>query len=73
MVECRGPRSRRGRDEDRFPTLSVEQLSSAWVPPDDENPYFLTEALNSFEFGLTRVLDGIEAFIQQRNHADPDR
>lgn len=53
-------------DPDRFPTLSSPEMAHAWDQPDAEGSYFLAEALASFEFGLARVLDGIEAFITGR-------
>lgn len=31
--------------------------------PDDATPYLVREAIDAFEFGLLRVLDGLEAFI----------
>ena len=53
-------------DPVRFPTLSSPEMSQAWEQAEDEGGYFLTEALASFEFGLARVLDGVEAFIERR-------
>ncbi len=54
-------------DPVRFPTLSGPEMSRAWDQANDERGYFLAEALASFEFGLARVLDGVEAFIERRN------
>lgn len=34
--------------------------------PDDDSPYLVREALDVFEFGLQRLLDGIEAFVRTR-------
>jgi AcrR family transcriptional regulator len=42
----------------RFPTLAAVHASGAYEPDDD---FF------SFEFGLQRVLDGVETFIQARS------
>lgn len=56
-------------DQSRFPTLSSPELAGAWEYSDDQGRYFVAEAIESFEFGLARVLDGIEAYIasaQQR-------
>jgi AcrR family transcriptional regulator len=53
-------------DPDRFPTLSSPEMAHAWDQAFEGKDYFLAEALSSFEFGLARVLDGIEAFIERR-------
>ena len=53
-------------DPSRFPTLTSPEMAHAWDQPDVEHDYFLAEALASFEFGLARVLDGIEAYIERR-------
>jgi len=53
-------------DPDRFPTLSSAEMAHAWDKPDAEGGYFLAEAVASFEFGLSRVLDGVEVFIAGR-------
>jgi AcrR family transcriptional regulator len=34
--------------------------------PDDETPYLVKDALDTFEFGLQRLLDGIEVYIESR-------
>ena len=54
-------------DPDRFPTLSSPEMAHAWDQAFERKDDFLAEALSSFEFGLARVLDGIEAFIQSRS------
>jgi len=53
-------------DPARFPTLSSAEMAHAWDQDDDEQGFFMAEAVASFEFGLARVLDGVEAFIEQR-------
>jgi AcrR family transcriptional regulator len=53
-------------DPVRFPLLSSAEMAHAWDQPDAERGYFLAEAVASFEFGLARVLDGIEAFVNRR-------
>ena len=53
-------------DPARFPTLSSPEMAQAWAQPDDERGYFYAEAVTAFEFDLARVLDGIEAFVEQR-------
>jgi AcrR family transcriptional regulator len=53
-------------DPVRFPTLSSPEMAHAWDQPDTESSYFLAAAVASFEFGLARVLDGIEVFISRR-------
>lgn len=57
-------------DPSRFPTLSSPEMAHAWDQPDAEDGYFLAEAVASFEFGLARVLDGIEAFIAGRKQTE---
>ena len=54
----------------RFPTLTrleaegtFQQLDRA---PDDPTPYLERDALDTFEFGLARLLDGIETLIADR-------
>ena len=39
----------------------------AFSQPEGGLDYNLQDALDSFEFGLARVLDGIEAFVQERS------
>lgn len=34
--------------------------------PDDATPYIERDALDTFEFGLQRLLDGIEALVESR-------
>jgi AcrR family transcriptional regulator len=53
-------------DAARFPTLTGPEMANAWERDEGEHGYFMSEALSSFEFGLARVLDGIEVFIERR-------
>ena len=55
---------------ERFPLLTrlaaeqaFDQIDRA---PGDETPYLERDLLDSFEFGLARLLDGIEAFVARR-------
>jgi AcrR family transcriptional regulator len=55
---------------DRYPTITrlqeqhtFDQLDRA---DDDATPYTVKEALDAFEFGLQRLLDGLEAYITER-------
>lgn len=41
--------------------------------PDDATPYLVRGALDAFEFGLQRMLDGIDAYITQVNARPPKR
>jgi AcrR family transcriptional regulator len=53
-------------DAERFPTwtrLSQEHVFAQHDRPESGTPYTVQVALDSFEFGLQRVLDGIEAHI----------
>ena len=45
---------------------SVEQ-AGGFDPPEGGLDYNLQFAVDSFEFGLQRVLDGIDAFVRQRS------
>lgn len=53
---------------DRFPIstrLAEEQVFDQLDRPDDGVPYLVRDALDTFEFGLQRLLDGIEAHVQR--------
>jgi AcrR family transcriptional regulator len=56
--------------EERYPTTTKLSAEHAFDQPhrrpDDATPYMEREALDSFEFGLARLLDGIEAFLADR-------
>jgi hypothetical protein len=50
----------------RYPTitrLGTEQAFDQLDRPDDTTPYLVQDALDTFEFGLQRVLDGIASYI----------
>ena len=50
----------------RYPTiskLSEEHAFEQLDRPDDETPYLVQDALDTFEFGLQRLLDGLEHYI----------
>jgi AcrR family transcriptional regulator len=55
---------------DRYPVSSRLGEEHAFEQPDrdpaDTTPYLLRDALDTFEFGLQRLLDGIEAYIDAR-------
>jgi hypothetical protein len=56
--------------EERFPTLArLDREGGFAVPPDTEN-YNLRFIVDDFEFGLQRLLDGIEAHVRaaRRTH-----
>jgi hypothetical protein len=42
-------------------------MERAWDQPGRGDSYFLAEGVASFEFGLARMLDGIEVFIEGRD------
>jgi AcrR family transcriptional regulator len=53
----------------RYPTmtrLSEEHAFDQLDRPDDTTPYLVQEALDTFEFGLQRLLDGLEAYVASR-------
>lgn len=46
--------------------LNEEHAFDQLDRPDDSTPYTVQDALDTFEFGLQRVLDGIEAYVEAR-------
>jgi AcrR family transcriptional regulator len=54
-------------DPQRFPTLSSPEMAHAWDQEDESTSYFMSEAIASFEFGLARVLDGVEVLVDRRS------
>ena len=54
----------------RYPTITRLDAEHAFDQddraPDDATPYTVQDALDTFEFGLQRLLDGIEAYIERR-------
>ncbi len=58
---------------ERHPTitrLAAEHAFEQLDRPDEATPYTVRDALDTFEFGLQRLLDGIETYIRSR--ADQD-
>ncbi|HSO52944.1 MAG TPA: TetR/AcrR family transcriptional regulator C-terminal domain-containing protein, partial [Actinomycetes bacterium] len=53
-------------DPGRYPTVTRVAESGAFEQPAGDDRYTVAVARESFEFGLLRVLDGIEAFIDGR-------
>jgi AcrR family transcriptional regulator len=54
---------------ERYPTitrLSAEHTFDQLDRPDDTTPYMVQDALDTFEFGLQRLLDGVEVYIESR-------
>jgi AcrR family transcriptional regulator len=52
----------------RYPTiakLSDEHAFDHLDRPDDDTPYMVRDALDTFEFGLQRLLDGLESYIDK--------
>jgi hypothetical protein len=52
-------------DAERYPTLASVDLDGGFHPLSDDNSYTLQLAIEDFEFGLARILDGIEAFVER--------
>jgi AcrR family transcriptional regulator len=63
--KAREPLFDRYFDPDRFPTLTRVSAEGAFAPPGD-GEYTVAWARESFEFGLRRLLDGIDEFIKAR-------
>jgi AcrR family transcriptional regulator len=53
-------------DRSRYPTLTGLEREGAFSPSEGDLDYNLQNAVDSFEFGLRRVLDGIESFVKER-------
>ena len=57
--------------EARYPVATRLSSEHAFDQPDrqpgDATPYLTREALDAFEFGLQRILDGLEVFITARS------
>src|SRR5689334_6549133 len=49
----------------RFPRLAAADADGAFEFEHEPDQYLEQEARNGFEFGLERVLDGIEAFVNR--------
>jgi AcrR family transcriptional regulator len=53
-------------DPDRFPTITAVEKAGGFEEPEGTVDYLLQFAIDDFEFGLARLLDGIGAFIERR-------
>lgn len=54
-------------DSKRFPMLTSPELEGAYEQAEGGDPdYFVQLALDNFEFGLQRVLDGIASLVERR-------
>lgn len=54
-------------DAERFPTATRVSAAGGFDVPEGATTYNLQFLLDDFEFGLQRVLDGIAAFIRERD------
>jgi Tetracyclin repressor-like, C-terminal domain len=59
-------------DEERFPTITAIRAPRGFDVPGDNASYTAQLASDDFEFGLERLLDGIEAVIESRGAAKPE-
>jgi hypothetical protein len=59
-------------DPSRYPTVTSVAAEGAFEQPAGDATYTVAQAQQSFEFGLARVLDGIEAFINARSRPPAD-
>jgi AcrR family transcriptional regulator len=50
-------------DPERYPTVVRVAAEGAFEQPSGDAAYTVAQARQSFEFGLARILDGVEAFI----------
>lgn len=60
-------------DAARYPTLIKVEADGGFGPPTGDASYNVGRALDDFEFGLQRVLDGIATFVQGRAADDAAR
>lgn len=51
--------------DERYPTLGRLEAEGGFAVPDDTPNYNLKFILEDFEFGLQRLLDGIEAYVNE--------
>ena len=49
----------------RYPRLTAAEADGAFEFEHEPDQYLEQEARNGFEFGLERVLDGIEAYVSR--------
>jgi AcrR family transcriptional regulator len=59
-------------DPARYPTVTSVAASGAFEQPSGGAEYTVARARESFEFGLPRVLDGIEQFIKAQGRPSAD-
>lgn len=53
-------------DPSLYPTVASIDIEGAFDPTSDSHEYHVQLSIDAFEFGIARVLDGIEAFIDKR-------
>ena len=54
-------------DASRYPTLVSLEQQGAFDQPEGGLDYNVQNAVDSFEFGLPRVLDGVQTFVERRS------
>lgn len=59
-------------DPDRFPTVTRVAAQGGFEQPAGDGGYIEAWARESFEFGLRRLLDGLEAFVKVRGRPSAD-
>jgi AcrR family transcriptional regulator len=59
-------------DPERYPNVVRVAAEGAFEQPAGDAAYTVAQAQQSFEFGLVRVLDGVEAFIRARSRPSAD-
>lgn len=65
--EDREPILDRYFDASRYPTLVSLERQGAFDQPEGGLDYNVQNAVDSFEFGLPRVLDGVQTFVERRS------
>jgi hypothetical protein len=57
-------------DFSRYPTMGEVADAGGFTDMGGDADYFYQRALDDFEFGLQRVLDGLQALIERRSSGD---
>ena len=71
--EAREPLLAKYFDAGRYPTSVAVYTMGGFEQSSNDHEYLTQNAMDDFEFGLQRVLDGIATFVQRRQAEQPGR